>query len=144
MEICGHFTHVNGFVVNGPCHFFLIQDFNFIGTPTNLFRKWTIVFGKWLIAFRNWLLFSWIELLCSGIEYCVQELNYCVQELNYCVWEFTNVLRKLNYFVQELNVFGPLNTPSPDLRRDLIPEPEPTSGCLQFLMRKKRGPNNSG
>ncbi|XP_023332004.1 G protein-coupled receptor kinase 2 [Eurytemora carolleeae] len=44
----------------------------------------------------------------------------------------------------ELNVFGPLNTPSPDLRRDLIPEPEPTSGCLQFLMRKKRGPNNSG
>ena len=47
-------------------------------------------------------------------------------------------------FVQELNVFGPMNTPSPDLRRDLIPEPEPTSGCLQFLMRKKKGPNNSG
>jgi len=40
----------------------------------------------------------------------------------------------------ELNVFGANNTPSPDLRRDLIPEPESNSGCLQFLRRRKRGP----
>ena len=33
----------------------------------------------------------------------------------------------------ELNVFGPNNTPSPDLRLDLLPEPEPSSGCLPFF-----------
>ena len=46
--------------------------------------------------------------------------------------------------VQELNVFGPNNTPSADLRLDLPPEPEPTSGCLQFLRRKRKDFNQSG
>ena len=36
----------------------------------------------------------------------------------------------------ELNVFGPNNTPSPDLRLDLLPEPEPSSGCLPFFQKK--------
>jgi len=45
---------------------------------------------------------------------------------------------------QELNVFGPNNTPSPDLRRDLLPEPEPTNGCLQFFRSRRRGINSSG
>ncbi len=45
---------------------------------------------------------------------------------------------------QELNVFGPNNTPSPDLRLDLPPEPEPTSGCLQFLRRKRKDFSQSG
>jgi len=47
-------------------------------------------------------------------------------------------------FFQELNVFGPNNTPSPDLRLDLPPEPEPTSGCLPFFRRRRRGLNSSG
>lgn len=45
---------------------------------------------------------------------------------------------------KELNVFGPNNTPSPDLRLDIVPEPEPTSGCLPFFRRRRRGLNNSG
>jgi len=45
---------------------------------------------------------------------------------------------------QELNVFGSNNTPSADLRRDLIPEPEPNSGCLQFFRKRRRGLNSSG
>jgi len=45
---------------------------------------------------------------------------------------------------KELNVFGPNNTPSPDLRLDLPPEPEPTSGCLPFFRRRRRGLNSSG
>eukprot|EP00088_Acartia_fossae_P014165 TRINITY_DN17557_c0_g1_i2.p1 TRINITY_DN17557_c0_g1~~TRINITY_DN17557_c0_g1_i2.p1 ORF type:complete len:440 (+),score=115.65 TRINITY_DN17557_c0_g1_i2:110-1321(+) len=45
---------------------------------------------------------------------------------------------------KELNVFGPNNTPSPDLRRDLIPEPEPSSGCLQFFRRKRRTITSTG
>jgi len=45
---------------------------------------------------------------------------------------------------KELNVFGPNNTPSPDLRLDLLPEPEPSSGCLPFFRRRRRGLNNSG
>lgn len=44
---------------------------------------------------------------------------------------------------KELNVFGPNNTPSPDLRLDLLPEPEPTSGCLPFFRRRRRGLNYS-
>jgi len=45
---------------------------------------------------------------------------------------------------KELNVFGPNNTPSPDLRLDLPPEPEPSSGCLPFFRRRRRGLNSSG
>jgi len=45
---------------------------------------------------------------------------------------------------KEINKFGPDNTRSPDLRRDLIPEPEPSSGCLQFFRRKRRTLNSSG
>jgi len=45
---------------------------------------------------------------------------------------------------KELNVFGPNNTPSPDLRLDLLPEPEPSSGCLPFFRRRRRGLNSSG
>jgi len=39
---------------------------------------------------------------------------------------------------KELNVFGPGHTRSPDLRLDLPPEPEPTSGCLPFFRRRRR------
>jgi G protein-coupled receptor kinase len=45
---------------------------------------------------------------------------------------------------KELNVFGPNHTPSPDLRRDLIPEPEQNNGCLQFFRRKRRTITSSG
>jgi len=45
---------------------------------------------------------------------------------------------------KELNVFGPNNTPSPDLRLDLPPEPEPSSGCLPFFRRRRRGLTSSG
>lgn len=45
---------------------------------------------------------------------------------------------------KELNVFGPNNTPSPDLRLDLPPEPEPSSGCLPFFRRRRKGLTSSG
>jgi len=45
---------------------------------------------------------------------------------------------------KELNIFGQNNTPSPDLRLDLPPEPEPSSGCLPFFRRRRRGLNSSG
>eukprot|EP00092_Neocalanus_flemingeri_P007640 GFUD01008246.1.p1 GENE.GFUD01008246.1~~GFUD01008246.1.p1 ORF type:complete len:647 (+),score=109.48 GFUD01008246.1:635-2575(+) len=45
---------------------------------------------------------------------------------------------------KELNIFGSNNTPSPDLRLDLPPEPEPSSGCLPFFRRRRRGLNSSG
>ncbi|QQP48942.1 G protein-coupled receptor kinase, partial [Caligus rogercresseyi] len=38
---------------------------------------------------------------------------------------------------EELNVFGPDNSRSPDLRMDMIPEPEP-AGCLPYIRRKMR------
>lgn len=44
----------------------------------------------------------------------------------------------------ELNIFGPNNTPSPDLRLDLPPEPEPSSGCLPFFRKRRRGLYSSG
>lgn len=44
---------------------------------------------------------------------------------------------------KELNNFGPNNTPSPDLRLDLLPEPEPSSGCLPFFRRRRRGLNSN-
>ena len=45
---------------------------------------------------------------------------------------------------QELNVFGPNNTPSPDLRQDMAPEPEASSGCLPFFRKRRRGLHSSG
>jgi len=45
---------------------------------------------------------------------------------------------------KELNQFGPNNTPSPDLRLDLPPEPEPSSGCLPFFRKRRRGLYSSG
>lgn len=45
---------------------------------------------------------------------------------------------------KELNVFGPNNTPSNDLRLDLLPEPERETGCLPFFRRRRRGLNSSG
>lgn len=44
---------------------------------------------------------------------------------------------------KELNLYGLNNTPSQDLRLDQLPEPEPTSGCLPFLRRRRRG-NSTG
>jgi len=46
---------------------------------------------------------------------------------------------------KELNVFGPGFTRSNDLRLDLPPEPEPTTGCLPFFRRRRRqGQYSSG
>jgi len=45
---------------------------------------------------------------------------------------------------KELNVFGPNNTPSPDLRQDMAPEPEASSGCLPFFRKRRRGLHSSG
>jgi len=45
---------------------------------------------------------------------------------------------------KELNVFGPNNTPSNDLRLDLLPEPERETGCLPFFRRRRRGLYSSG
>jgi len=39
----------------------------------------------------------------------------------------------------ELNQFGPNNTPSPDLQLENLPEPEPSSGCLPFFRKRRRG-----
>jgi len=44
----------------------------------------------------------------------------------------------------ELNVFGPNNTPSPDLQLERPPEPEPSSGCLPFFRKRRRGLYSSG
>ncbi|XP_046383358.1 G protein-coupled receptor kinase 2 isoform X1 [Ischnura elegans] len=38
---------------------------------------------------------------------------------------------------KELNVFGPGNTPSPDLQLDALPEPE-TKGCFPFRRKRKQ------
>lgn len=38
---------------------------------------------------------------------------------------------------KELNVFGPGNTPSPDLILDALPEPE-TKGCFPFRRKRKQ------
>jgi G protein-coupled receptor kinase len=53
-------------------------------------------------------------------------------------------IKSVCFSYQELNVFGPNNTPSPDLRLDLPPEPEPSSGCLQFFRRKRKDFSQSG
>lgn len=46
---------------------------------------------------------------------------------------------------KELNLFGPGFTRSHDLRTDLPPEPEPTTGCLPFFRRRRRqGQYSSG